>query len=204
MMNGKKIAKSDGNVAYLSEARERWFSGEDVRLFYLQAHYRSFHDFTWQWLENAKKTRHNIIRKIYNIIIDWTNINSVDVNTWLYTQTTWEIYTMIWNFLADDLDTVQVLAHISTILKDWKVNDITDILTFDRDILKLWLTQWVIELLEASTAEAPQSILDLAQQRIEAKDSKDYATADSLREQIAQSWRLVKDTADGFELTAKD
>lgn len=48
MMNGKKLAKSDGNVAFVREIRERGFSGEDLRLFFMQAHYRSFQDFTWE------------------------------------------------------------------------------------------------------------------------------------------------------------
>jgi len=48
MMNGKKLAKSDGNVAFLHEVLEKGFRGEDLRLFFLQAHYRSFQDFTWE------------------------------------------------------------------------------------------------------------------------------------------------------------
>lgn len=64
MMNGKKIAKSDGNVAYMNEVIERWFSAEDLRYFYLQAHYRSFQDFTREGLEAAKKGRQTLKRKI--------------------------------------------------------------------------------------------------------------------------------------------
>lgn len=68
MMNGKKIAKSDGNVAFLSDMREKGYTGEDVRMFYLQAHYRSFQDFTREALEAAQKGRKNLQKKIRNRI----------------------------------------------------------------------------------------------------------------------------------------
>lgn len=64
MMNGKKIAKSDGNVAFLNEVLEKGYSPQDMRYFYLQAHYRSFQDFTWEALEEAKRARAGLIKKI--------------------------------------------------------------------------------------------------------------------------------------------
>jgi cysteinyl-tRNA synthetase len=79
-----------------------------------------------------------------------------------------------------------------------------DILLFDRDVLKVWLTQWVIDLLETPTIEVPQEIVDLAQQRLEAKQSKDYATADTLRDHITQAGWTVKDTADWFEIVPNE
>ncbi|USN57218.1 MAG: hypothetical protein H6766_01850 [Candidatus Peribacteria bacterium] len=64
MMNGKKIAKSDGNVAYMSEVRERGYEGADVRMFFLQAQYRSFQDFSRESLEAAKKGRAKLSKRL--------------------------------------------------------------------------------------------------------------------------------------------
>jgi len=49
----------------------------------------------------------------------------------------------------------------------------------------------------------PQEVLELAQKRVEARNNKDYALSDQLRDQIATKGYLVKDTATGFELIEK-
>ena len=51
------------------------------------------------------------------------------------------------------------------------------------------------------TPEAPPEILALAQQRVDARGAKDYALSDHLRDQIAEQGWLIKDTAEGFELS---
>ena len=46
----------------------------------------------------------------------------------------------------------------------------------------------------------PQEVIDLAQKRVEARNNKDYALSDQLRDEIAIKGYLVKDTASGFDL----
>jgi hypothetical protein len=46
----------------------------------------------------------------------------------------------------------------------------------------------------------PQEVIDLAQKRVEARNNKDYALSDQLRDEIATKGYIVKDTATGFEL----
>ena len=60
---------------------------------------------------------------------------------------------------------------------------------------------WEINLPEEpATADIPAEIQALAEQRWQAKQAKDWAACDQLRDQlIAQGW-TVKDTADGYEL----
>ncbi|NBO78621.1 MAG: hypothetical protein EBV27_03100 [Actinobacteria bacterium] len=49
----------------------------------------------------------------------------------------------------------------------------------------------------------PQEVFELAQKRVEARNNKDYALSDQLRDEIATKGYLVKDTATGFELIEK-
>jgi hypothetical protein len=49
----------------------------------------------------------------------------------------------------------------------------------------------------------PQEVIDLAQKRVEARNNKDYALSDQLRDKIATKGYIVKDTASGFELIEK-
>lgn len=48
---------------------------------------------------------------------------------------------------------------------------------------------------------APQSVIALATERAQARAEKDWARSDALRDAIAAEGWLVRDTADGFELT---
>jgi GT2 family glycosyltransferase len=50
---------------------------------------------------------------------------------------------------------------------------------------------------------APSEVTSLAVQRAAARAAKDFAEADRLRDEIAAQGWVVKDTPDGFELTAK-
>lgn len=56
-INGEKISKSLGNVITLQDVFDRWYTAHDLRYFFLQAHYRSFQDFTRENLEAASKWR---------------------------------------------------------------------------------------------------------------------------------------------------
>lgn len=52
----------------------------------------------------------------------------------------------------------------------------------------------------AQKPEPPTAVVDLATERLTARQQKDWATADALRDEIsAQGWQVL-DTADGFEL----
>lgn len=52
----------------------------------------------------------------------------------------------------------------------------------------------------AATA-IPAEITDLANQRVIAKQEKNYALADELRNQIQSAGYTIKDTPNGFELS---
>lgn len=52
-------------------------------------------------------------------------------------------------------------------------------------------------------SEAPRHVVELAEQRVKARAERDYASADALRARIEREGWLVRDTADGFTLSAK-
>lgn len=198
MMNGKKLAKSDGNVAFVREIRERGFSGEDLRLFFMQAHYRSFQDFTWEWLEAARTTRHNIIKKIAGAvgdrIVTLYGLQMEDMNDIVYTQ--------LIEPLIDDLDTPQLLARVQKMLGVANDDIIKALLLLDHEVLKLGLYEWVVKLIddEAMTVNVPADIRSLADERWAAKAEKNRLRADQLREELAHKGWVMKDGQDGYTL----
>ena len=52
-------------------------------------------------------------------------------------------------------------------------------------------------------SEAPEEVVALAQERLQARASRDFEAADALRDRIAEAGWLVKDTADGYALSPR-
>ena len=58
----------------------------------------------------------------------------------------------------------------------------------------------VTENANESGSQIPQNVIDLAQERLLARQQKDYARSDILREKILQLGYKVLDKKDGYEL----
>jgi cysteinyl-tRNA synthetase len=67
-IDSAKISKSLGNVFSLPDIQAKGFNTLDLRYFYMQAHYRSFQDFTREALEAAKAGRKGLQKKIRDIL----------------------------------------------------------------------------------------------------------------------------------------
>lgn len=57
LVDGKKMSKSLKNDYRLDDLKEKYFSGLDLRYFYLQSNFRQQTNFTWQALEAARAGR---------------------------------------------------------------------------------------------------------------------------------------------------
>lgn len=189
LIDGIKISKSIGNVAFLSEVFEKGYNAYELRYFFLQAHYRNFQDFTWEQLQQAADARRALIKKISRHPF---GEHAAD-------RTPGPLYTEIAQALANDLDTVTVLQLIHRGV-NWETQDILDVLAIDGAVLRLGLMQGVELLATRSEVTAPAEVVAIAQQRYAAKQSKDFASADALRKQMTDAWRTVIDTPTGRTL----
>ncbi len=189
--NGEKMAKSKGDDLSVPGIDARWFSPLDIRYFYLTAHYRSFLDFSREALESARSTRANMLKKISQ--------HPLPSEDQLLKHTPGKVYQELSAAMADDLDSVKALTLIHTYLNTLP-DGLEDILLFDYRITKIDLLWWAMSLQAHSAQKAPEAVISLADQRIQAKKDKDFALADSLREKIRAQGREVKDTTEGYSL----
>ncbi|HET8528038.1 MAG TPA: cysteine--tRNA ligase [Gaiellaceae bacterium] len=90
--------------------------------------------------------------------------------------------------LEDDFNTPEALA----VLHGWR----------DHDALRRALAVFGLESL-AELAEAPEEVRRLAEARQRAREAKDFAEADRLRDEIAAAGWEVRDAAGGFELVPR-
>src|SRR5690606_26497325 len=69
LVNSGKMSKSEGTSYLLSDILEKGYSALDLRYFFLQAHYRSKQNFTWEALSASK----NALQSIYSRIVELRN-----------------------------------------------------------------------------------------------------------------------------------
>ena len=170
-----KMAKSGGNFITLQTLREKGINPLALRYLYLQSHYRSQVSFSWEALEAAETALTKLKRTVSNLP-DGGSIN--------------QSYQVLFHEMVnDDLNTAGGLATVWELLKNSDVSDAdkkATILDFDR-VLGLNLNEKVAE------REIPAAIQELLDQRKAARDAKDWATADRLRDEIIAQGYEVQD-----------
>ncbi|HTR18994.1 MAG TPA: cysteine--tRNA ligase [Candidatus Paceibacterota bacterium] len=201
-IGGSKIAKSEGNVVYLSEVIERGYSPLSLRYLFLNAHYRSPSNFSWEALEAAQ----NAFLRLRRSIDSLKNIGA---------GTPPEMYRARWHERAnDDLDTSGALAAMWEMLRDEELTKETlkaGILDADRlfglgldkdDPVAeaLWMKQFGVLVEEDAI---PERIRTLLSARDGARKEKDWANADKLRKEIESLGYTLEDTPGGVRVFKK-
>ena len=195
----KKLSKSAGWLVTVDDLEEKWYSGLDLKLLYYTAHYRNFLDFNETVLEQSKVQRKNLIKKISKaerIDLKWKNYKEIAAQ--LKTEEWLKFLSDCLDALLDDLNSPKLLATINSWLKNPNPEIIWIIVWLDQNVMKMDLlwengkAKW--------TEEIPANITKLANQRLQAKQEKNYALADELRAKIQAEGYSIKDIPGWFEI----
>ena len=196
----KKMSKSAGTTYILDDIIDKGYNPLSFRLLMLMAHYRSDTDFSWTAMDQAQKSLTRLNDFVSRVSAQPHQKNS-------------EISVLLKKFrkqfrlkLNNDLDTPQALAEVFSLVRT--INTMIDEgePTPRRHVLKALI--WADRVLglnlvpdprkEASETESiPSEVTDLLAKRQQARDSKDFATSDQLRDAIAEAGYVVKDTPEG-------
>jgi cysteinyl-tRNA synthetase len=184
-LEGGKIAKSAGNVIYLSEITDKGYSPLVFRYFLLQSHYRSSATFSWEALDSAQ----NAYRRLKEHVASLKN-HEVGVKNQEY-------FEQFQSAIEDDLNTPEALAVVWNLIKDDSVSGadkLSTLLNFDQ-VLGLDLVHNEFEV-----KDVPEDVLKLVEDREVARLSKEWHKSDALRESIRNLGFDVLDTEDGPKL----
>ncbi len=214
---GKKMGKSYGNFITLEQfftgahpLLSKPFSPMTIRFFILMAHYRSTVDFSSEALEAAEKGL-NRLTEAYNRLMKLTAsaTSTVDVKG---------LRERCEEAMADDLNSPIVISHLFDSAK--AINTVADgkgtISAEDLEELRATWKLFVEDILglrneecgmrnaahsaSRTTQDAYSGAVDLLLQiRLEAKQNKDWATSDKIRNSLTALGFTIKDTKDGFE-----
>ena len=195
----KKLSKSAWWLVTVDDLEEKWYSGLDLKLLYYTAHYIKFLDFNETVLEQSKVQRKNLIKKISKaerVDLQWKNYK--EIANQLKTEEWIKFLSDCLDALLDDLNSPKLLATINSWLKNPNPEIIWIIVWLDKQVMKLDLL-WENEK-SGATEDIPEEITKLANQRLQAKQEKNYALADEIRNQIQSKWYNIKDIPWGFEI----
>ncbi|MFH1979391.1 MAG: cysteine--tRNA ligase [Patescibacteria group bacterium] len=181
-VNDRKMAKSEGTGYSLSEITEKGFNPLALRYFFLQAHYRSKQNFTWEAMQSAQNGLNHLR----------TQIAELGHTTGTPCQDCLDLFA---EKISDDFNIPQGLAVVQQLLKKDITNEdkLATILEFDK-VLGLKLG-------EVKKEEIPEEVQKLANEREKARKEKDWQKADRLRKEIENKGWDLKDTPTGPQLS---
>lgn len=169
-VDGEKISKSLGNVYLLPDLEERGYSPLDYKMWVLQGHYSGARNFTFEGLDGAKNRRLNWRNRIA-MARQGIECNSEGA------------YEKILEAVSNDLNSAEAFSIIDNSnlsLEDWEKID---------ELFGLRLIE--------DTPDVNDEIRILLEERFQAREGKDFAKSDELRDKLANLGIGVKDTSSG-------
>ena len=219
-VNSEKMSKSLGNFRTIRDILQSYLP-ETLRFFLITRHYHSPIDFTFDAMDEAEKN----LRRIYETLS--LCAEELTRQKWVATPLDeafakeFEAMENAWTAaMDDDLNTAAAVGHVNTIIR--LINRLAEHKTFRKteeakvlytrflevmarwgDILGLFRCDSASFLKELRNCRANRISLDigmvedLMQQRIHARENKNYAQSDALRDELLRLGVAVQDTPQG-------
>jgi cysteinyl-tRNA synthetase len=197
MVEGAKMSKSLGNLYTLDDIRARNYTPEELRYVFLSAHYRQTLNFTWESLGAARKALARLRDFQTRIGRQASGLPSQEND--------FHVFRPVLEALQTDLNTAEALGRLFSIIKtlhaslDAGTLQPADIAAIRRGFARVMHTFGFL-LTEPSSSQAPEHVHRLAEERWQAKLKRDWALADTLRQQIAAAGWSVRDSDTHYEL----
>jgi cysteinyl-tRNA synthetase len=206
-INGQKMGKSLGNFITLDEfftgshkLLTQSYSPMTIRFFILQAHYRSTVDFSNEALIASEKGLARLMETYERLQkIQANTTSTVEIN---------DLRNKCEAAMCDDLNTPIVISHLFDASK--AINTVHDgkgtLSAADLAELKEVFHLFIEDILglrtevESTSNDAYKKAIDLLLNiRMQAKQNKDWATSDKIRNELTALGFTIKDTKNGFE-----
>ena len=210
-INGQKMGKSLGNFITLEQwttgahpLLEQAYSPMTIRFFILQAQYRSTLDFSNEALQAAEKGYERLMKAVSTLKkIKPSEASSVDIS---------DVEARCTAAMDDDLNSPMVISELFDCVRT--INQIYDgkqtISAADLAELRRVVDLFVFDILglrddlAGDNSQMLSSVVDMILNiRMEAKNAKDWATSDKIRDGLAAIGIKVKDRKDGFDWEAE-
>ncbi len=192
---GQKMAKSEGKVYTIPELIDLGYEPLDFRYYVLTVKYRKPLYFSLGGLDSARSARASLLNKVSEVYEKVSNKERFipDLNNILK-----DFNENFINALENDLNTSESLAVLNEMLTsdNSPVMILNTVASFDK-VLALDLVKSV----SGSVSVASTDVDKLLKQRQLARDKKDFAASDKIREKIEKLGYMLKDTPEGQQIS---
>ena len=191
-----KMSKSSGEFLTMTVLKEHGYDPMDYRYFCLGATYRTQLQFSYQGMDGARTARLGLVDRIAALGDKVADEASVSEKTRSYMD-------QFDSFVCNDLATARGLSVLWTMLKDEGISNAEKryAVNYMDSVLGLKLDE--VRAAKDSGSDIPAEVMELVEKRAQAKKDKDWAAADSYRNQIDALGYLLKDTPTGPSLQKK-
>ena len=185
-VDGGKMSKSLGNLYTLDDLIKKGYLPLDFRYMNLLTHYRKALNFTFESLASSASA----LKSLRNLVLEHKDAPNKTKEEVLKSYEDQFVAA-----ISDDLNIPLALGVLWKMLKsEEKSNDIFLLAEKFDSVFSLDLEK------ETKAEEIPEEILNLANQRKIARENKDYAKSDEIRNLISSKGYTILDTKEGFEI----
>ena len=186
LINGGKMSKSLGNVYLLDDIINRGYDPLVYRLFNFSCHYRGKLNFTWEGIEAASVALDRLRDGYQKHLAGNAEVSDEIIS---------DMENRFHQAINDDLNMPLAMSVV------WEAVKYADKSPKIAKLLEKFDTVLGIKITEKKKQETiPEEILELVEQRKKARQEKNWAESDRLRELISEKGYVVKDTKEGMEV----
>ena len=192
LIDGGKMSKSLGNVYLIKDIKDRGYDPIVYKLLCYSCSYRIKLNFTWEGMEATSKSLDRL-RNGYKIHKEGKEKLDEEDRKKLE-----EIEHNFHEAINDDMNMPLAMSYVwEAVRYSKKSQEVADLLLKFDTVLGLKIDKAP----EQENLEIPQDVLDLMEQRKQARQEKNWAESDRLRDLIKEKGYEVKDTKDGMSLS---
>ena len=192
LINGGKMSKSLGNVYLIKDIKDRGYDPIVYKLLCYSCSYRIKLNFTWEGMEATSKSLDRL-RNGYKIHKEGKEKLDEEDRKKLE-----EIEHNFHEAINDDMNMPLAMSYVwEAVRYSKKSQEVADLLLKFDTVLGLKIDKEP----EQEKVEIPQDVLDLMEQRKQARQEKNWTESDRLRDLIKEKGYEVKDTKDGMNIS---
>jgi cysteinyl-tRNA synthetase len=197
VVEGEKMAKSKGNFFTLRDLLDKGYDPVVLRYLLISVPYRQKLNFTTDGLHAAEQA----VDRIANTLRRLDNTPAADGDGALDKRVIAEFTRDFFSSLGDDLNTARALAALHTLLHQIHAAlDEGGISASIRGSIQEALdnADRVLDIFpEQTTAEDADDVQQLIDERTAARENRDFARADAIRDELAERGIVIEDTPHG-------
>jgi cysteinyl-tRNA synthetase len=194
-VNEEKMSKSLGNFFVLRDVLKD-FKAEEIRYFIIGSHYRSPLNYSEEQLHNARSA----LQRLYGALLDTQAVEVPENSNY---QDRFE------QALNDDFNTANAVAVLFDLVRDinrekgdnpGKANSLASLLKYLAGIIGLLQAdpeEYLKSQVGGEAGLADEQIDSMIQQRLDARNNRDWAAADRIRDELSAAGISIEDSAEG-------